>query len=710
MEECIRVCCMQKFCDLAFVINGTCFTVRCHTEEGCQEVRSPGSGFKPMISYVVREKPRNYHKKHEKVHGKNLGKKHHQKGDLKNSKNTTTSEMPHVPPPSLPSVDSEHYCTNSEIMYNVTLRGGITSGTFRDRGVLPNMQECLRICCIAKSCDLAFMLSNRCFSVTCKKQTLCEVVTARSSGYKPQIAYIYARSNIANHDPSSEIRSQDQSLTSLPVDERDHPNQKPNKIINNHTQDSSHKHKKKKNLNVKQISPSKHKKKPYKTKKPRRRKKHKGKIHQSNRAKLKRLYAKERILLRKLSLLKLRMEMIKRKDHDGDKSTKDNVLLEAFEDEPKIPKTTLNKDKDSRPQIRNKTKRTDENTSIISTKLVMESNTTRGATDKSKKQSNRSKPFIRKDANISMNGNTFTTKEKQLLYEKDVENYVSTENEKLFESNTFTEERNFLPNETGNTSNIFPSFPRNESSNRPKHSTKQLVKETGKVKTSNLTNFGLSKFQNVPFRDMVSQTEDNSQTNSNEKGDIEEREKQTKTNIEKGKTSFERMKEFYSGKKDRKDNTASLEEMISQTTESKNREFEKVLPKNRDRRKNRTFGTKKFKGYNTNGNSNSQKDSAKIFENIVPNISVSSAQSEDHIETRTSEKNVSVANDLIPKSLDSFIYPQKTRNDLMLLGAFPFKTIENDGYKRTAKPMENHFIVANNSSKTLSSRKKGDNS
>jgi hypothetical protein len=80
MEECIRVCCMQKFCDLAFVINGTCFTVRCHTEEGCQEVRSPGSGFKPMISYVVRERPRGYRKKHEKVHRKKLGKKHHQKG------------------------------------------------------------------------------------------------------------------------------------------------------------------------------------------------------------------------------------------------------------------------------------------------------------------------------------------------------------------------------------------------------------------------------------------------------------------------------------------------------------------------------------------------------------------------------------------------------------------------------------------------------
>ena len=79
MAECIRVCCTEKYCDLAFMINGTCFTVRCHTEEGCQEVRSPGSGFKPMISYVLREKSSGYHKKHGKVNRKKLGKKH-QKG------------------------------------------------------------------------------------------------------------------------------------------------------------------------------------------------------------------------------------------------------------------------------------------------------------------------------------------------------------------------------------------------------------------------------------------------------------------------------------------------------------------------------------------------------------------------------------------------------------------------------------------------------
>ena len=80
MAECIRVCCEERFCDLAFMINSTCFTVRCRSEEGCQEVRSPGTEFKPMMSYVVREKLSDQRKKNEKVYRKKSGHKHHQQG------------------------------------------------------------------------------------------------------------------------------------------------------------------------------------------------------------------------------------------------------------------------------------------------------------------------------------------------------------------------------------------------------------------------------------------------------------------------------------------------------------------------------------------------------------------------------------------------------------------------------------------------------
>ena len=87
----------------------------------------------------------------------------------------------------------EGYCTNSEVMTNVTLRGGIATGRFRDRGKVPNMKACVEICCISKTCDVAFLLKNNCFSVTCFNERLCEAVRARSSIYIPKIVYIYAR-------------------------------------------------------------------------------------------------------------------------------------------------------------------------------------------------------------------------------------------------------------------------------------------------------------------------------------------------------------------------------------------------------------------------------------------------------------------------------------------------------------------------------------
>lgn len=87
----------------------------------------------------------------------------------------------------------EGYCTNSEVMTNVTLRGGIAAGRFRDRGKVPSIQACVEICCISKTCDVAFLLKNNCFSVTCLNERQCEAVKARSSVYHPQLVYIYAR-------------------------------------------------------------------------------------------------------------------------------------------------------------------------------------------------------------------------------------------------------------------------------------------------------------------------------------------------------------------------------------------------------------------------------------------------------------------------------------------------------------------------------------
>lgn len=97
--------------------------------------------------------------------------------------------------PGLSLLEEDSGCTNSEIMRNVTLRGGISSGKFKDRGWMEDFRLCIKICCLTKLCDLAFMLRNNCFTVECKSEELCEAVPVKTSAEKPPfLAYIYARS------------------------------------------------------------------------------------------------------------------------------------------------------------------------------------------------------------------------------------------------------------------------------------------------------------------------------------------------------------------------------------------------------------------------------------------------------------------------------------------------------------------------------------
>ena len=356
-------------------------------------------------------------------------------------------------------------------MYNVTLRGGITSGTFRDRGKLPNMQECLRICCIAKSCNLAFMLSNHCFSVTCRNQTLCEVVTARTSGYKPQIACIYARSNIENHQLN---QLHTQSAESLHIHRKHYYHgQKSNKTLHNHKMDGSNDQSETKKEKLNQVKLSQGKKKPHKRKKWKGKKNRGRKYGKNNRAKLERMYAEERVLLRKLALLKLRMEILKKKNLGNDKIIKDNVLQEAFEDKPRISRKSWHKVTDSSTGTRvgNRTQKISKSSAVKSIRLKVKpsSSTFRVAEDKNRKSSSTGKLFI-PNRKTSRNNSTET-------------NSISPRNERLLKTNSLLVERNYLPNRSSHTTLISPSFLISRTSNSSSHSAKMLANETGKNKT-----------------------------------------------------------------------------------------------------------------------------------------------------------------------------------------------------------------------------------
>ena len=84
-------------------------------------------------------------------------------------------------------------CTYSNVLRNATLKGNLNSGKFTDRGEMDDINQCARLCCMLKACDLAFMLESKCFTVQCKSKALCEPVQARSARFSPLICYILVK-------------------------------------------------------------------------------------------------------------------------------------------------------------------------------------------------------------------------------------------------------------------------------------------------------------------------------------------------------------------------------------------------------------------------------------------------------------------------------------------------------------------------------------
>ena len=89
-----------------------------------------------------------------------------------------------------PSLDACSKLSVSNTIYNVTLRGGIKSGNFTDKGVVKNMDECSAFCCADERCNVAFLIRDNCFLVTCKDYGSCAMKPALSEYYHPRLAYV----------------------------------------------------------------------------------------------------------------------------------------------------------------------------------------------------------------------------------------------------------------------------------------------------------------------------------------------------------------------------------------------------------------------------------------------------------------------------------------------------------------------------------------
>ena len=81
-------------------------------------------------------------------------------------------------------------CAASEPEYNVTLVGGIKSGTFTEVQAAREIDACMKHCCSRSTCNLAFMIRDNCYLVDCYSEDLCKTKKSRPSNMRPRIAFI----------------------------------------------------------------------------------------------------------------------------------------------------------------------------------------------------------------------------------------------------------------------------------------------------------------------------------------------------------------------------------------------------------------------------------------------------------------------------------------------------------------------------------------
>lgn len=192
METCIQMCCERDDCEMAFMPGKHCYSVDCFSQEHCEITTVKPSNLTVQIAKV---RPIVVNPAKDQI--------------------AVSVEDP--------STQEELHCTQSPILKNVTLRGGIRAGNFSDLGDEKNMHMCIALCCERKTCDLAFMIGGTCIAVDCFSEELCQAVKARPTKYDPQIAFIRRRelqrpkptpnpslsrkANILPTAPSSEIPS-----------------------------------------------------------------------------------------------------------------------------------------------------------------------------------------------------------------------------------------------------------------------------------------------------------------------------------------------------------------------------------------------------------------------------------------------------------------------------------------------------------------------
>lgn len=98
-------------------------------------------------------------------------------------------------------------CRVKQIARKATLRSGMDAGKFKLHGKSHNITDCAELCCDDRLCDIAVIMTGRCYTVQCFSAKDCESKTVRDKASSVVIAYMNNRwKNYKNRSSRSRVK------------------------------------------------------------------------------------------------------------------------------------------------------------------------------------------------------------------------------------------------------------------------------------------------------------------------------------------------------------------------------------------------------------------------------------------------------------------------------------------------------------------------
>lgn len=164
IDTCVKHCCRQKTCDVSLLLNNHCYTLHCYKPELCKIIPAHHSQLESQLAFVTRS--------------------------AEDQTNTRVKKKT--------SSSNRGLCPHGAIFTDVSLKGGKKAGKFEILEGAKDMQSCIQKCCTSPSCQVAWLLGDHCYSVTCYDK--CITVKKSSGRIRSQLTLLTGKLQQSEND------------------------------------------------------------------------------------------------------------------------------------------------------------------------------------------------------------------------------------------------------------------------------------------------------------------------------------------------------------------------------------------------------------------------------------------------------------------------------------------------------------------------------